>query len=218
MTNKLEEYKFKLNECKDSGTLYIILSGLDGGCDELLIRDISSYLSKNASTLNIKFLNCTDIKFDLKEFSSIIELILQKKNLNKKEIIYVGHSLSCYFIAAHLNSKGSKNICIFLDPTPIKILDNLKDHDFEEDENFYISKQEKEFKINKKLITPIKEGLVSNNIYQNKNYKIVLSSNYLDEPKKIDEKYFVSEHEIIFYKATHSFEELGNEDFKVLFR
>lgn len=101
----MNNFNFLNNETEDK--LYIITSGLSGGKDEGLVKDLSSSLIKSGSVLNIQFCNDPFYKdekleevdrltfeYCFKRLDREIESSTKNHKRNFNEIIFVGHSFS----------------------------------------------------------------------------------------------------------------------------
>lgn len=105
--------------------LYIIISGLSGGKDEGLVKDLSSALIKSGSILNIQFCNDPLYKEEMleevdkltfeycfKRLDREIKYATKNHKRNFNEIIFVGHSFSALISIYYLyrNFKKKKNM------------------------------------------------------------------------------------------------------------
>lgn len=119
----MDNFNFLNNERESK--LYIIISGLSGGKDESLVKDLSSALIKSGSVLNIQF--CNDPYYKDEKLEEVDKLTFEycfkrldreikyatknhKRNFN--EIIFVGHSFSALISIYYLyrNFKKKKNM------------------------------------------------------------------------------------------------------------
>lgn len=141
-----------------SSKLYIILSGLSGGKEESLVKDLSTIIIKGGSILSIQFCNdhfYKNNKLDEVEnltfeycFKRLDEEIKYAKNshgVSFNEIVFVGHSfsalISIYYV--YRTSKKKKNL-----PYKLVLLDKSNSIDIVE----FMKTDQKDIIFSKRLI------------------------------------------------------------------
>lgn len=214
---KKEKYEYYVGLNNKSNLLYIVQSGGNGGKDEPIVKILLNYLLQFGTVININYLNWNLVEFDIDSFGYAIENVIVSSCLDKKQAIFVGHSLSCYFFASYCVHKNMSNQCIFFDPTPVEIMDNLDKFNFKDTEYSFVSSEDINFKISKKLLLPIKNKTIDYSLYDRKSFSVVLSSDFITDDIKKDKNYYLQKNEMILNVLDHSFTGIKNEDLNKVF-
>ncbi|MDQ5957333.1 MAG: hypothetical protein QG614_308 [Patescibacteria group bacterium] len=113
----MQTFNFKRNN--DSKELYVILSGIDGGLDDLLVKRISEKLENSNNILTISFgLDLTKLTFN-DIFNSLNNSLAEVyENIKINNINFIGHSFSAltviYFVDRYFSMLKGKNIKLIL--------------------------------------------------------------------------------------------------------